>query len=79
MLPGRGDSAPKLLLVCEQQRGADEGRDTKHGALLAAQPASQPNKSMRAWPGHLFKIKNKGVLYNTTAMRPFPTPVTEVY
>lgn len=45
VLPGRGDSAPKLLLVCEQQRGADEGRDTKHGALLAAsQPASPINR-----------------------------------
>ena len=42
VLPGRGDSAPKLLLVCEQQRGADEGRDTKHGALLAASQRASP-------------------------------------
>ena len=27
VLPDGGDSALKLLLVCEQQRGADEGRD----------------------------------------------------
>ena len=45
VLPDRGDSAPKLLLDCEQQRGADEGSDPKHGALLAAsQPASPINR-----------------------------------
>ena len=27
MLPDGGDSALKILLGCEQQRGADEGRD----------------------------------------------------
>ena len=39
VLPAGGDSALKLLLVCEQKRGADEGSDPKHRALL---PASQP-------------------------------------